>query len=160
MTGACMDPVVKQSIQALFNVHGVKCLSGSWLKENKHNTLYSKTTMHTLERFAEEKNVLQEYLCHRNSLHAAGRAKIVENRGDIVWDAKKLHNVTVEIINKYSYIPPIEFLRANGHSTYHNAVRKYGKTMDDMRKQYNVTQTSDNRSLDGQVWLSLPETCL
>lgn len=153
-----MEPAVRERLQALFDMHGVECLTHSWLN-TEHSYIAMKTKLHTLEAFAKENGVLREYLSHRQKVHAAGRRKIVSNRGHITWDARKIHEITLEIIDKYSHIPPIEFLKANGYQSYPNAVYKIGKTMDDMRTDYNVTKPSDNRSLDGQVWLSMAETC-
>ena len=79
-----------------------------------------------------------------------------EHEPGTLWSLETFERTAQTIIDKFGCIPTQTFLNAKGYGGFERAIRKYGPTIADVRKRFNVHNVTLT-SIDGSTWLSFPE---
>ncbi len=146
-------PKCIKDLEKLFKTEGVKALSSKWLNDNGHRKLYNNVTASgkgVIKALAVKWNVSDE-------LKTRQRVNTVLGRGQVLWDADKIHTTILEIIATHGYIPPAEYLRQNGHGSFVSALYNNNMSYETLQLKYNVVKDPKFWSRDAKWWRSMAE---
>ena len=132
----------------LYDEHGTIALTHKWLTDRKSTIIYTSLGKHgmTMTEAIEHMGMTDESLQFKGP-----------NSGRFRWTKEKFEEITKKIIKEFGCFPPGEFLDKHGYGGLRSNIGKFGPTTADIRKRHNV-QNVVLQSMDGQIWLSLPET--
>lgn len=144
------------NLEILYKNFGLIALSYKWLKDNGHMKLYNILAIKyklKLEEISELWNIHREWKLQRSEMMTKSRG--VQNWTDEFFDLKMK-----EVIQKYNFIPPCEFLRQNGYGNLCYAIYKKRLTWEILQTRYNVIKQSKYWSRNGLYWNSMAEACM
>jgi hypothetical protein len=148
-----------ETMGKLIETHGVKCISKQWLNENGYKQLYGRIHSTAIKNInlgiiAKHFNCYDEYIKQK-------QAQQIKSCNRTVWSEEQLDQAIRDVIKKYNYFPPREFLNANGYSNLLNAMYRANITKETIVNKYGSygTPNKNNRLIckNKLVWNSYPE---
>lgn len=144
--------------EILYKNNGVNALSYKWLKDKKdeghrHFELYNKMVIKfqlTMEDLSKKFNAHHSWITNR-------KQQTQLSKGQNIWNDELFDKISKEIINKYEYIPPAEFLRANGYSDYVTYIYRSNYNYEFLNNKFNVEKKPFLTCRNGMRFRSLAE---
>ncbi len=143
-------------IELIFRENGIVGLSYKWLKDNSHIRLYNIVVgkyKYKMEILSNKFGVIEEW--KKNRKDSRYKTKDIIN-----WNCNVFEEICNEIITKYGYIPPAQFLRDNNYGAFVSYMYKNNYTYEQLNKKFNINSNPKHMCRNGMNFRSLAEACL
>ena len=139
---------LQSEFQKLYDQHGVKVFTWTWLNDQRLFTLY--------ERARREAGSTTDVAS------ALGLAEELEHfkskYSNAPWTQEDLDEAAADLIRDHGCIPSVPWLETNGLGGMYNCIMKSGGIAK-FRENYHGTGLNRKQSRDGQFWESQAEVC-